>query len=287
VIGAGAGGGDVPTNDVGFDPNCLVKRPPVMVGQVAAESTWQYDIDIEYIQSIGGVAACFNPKQRSGAPDLGAYAAGEVATVAPGSCVPPPPPPDPEPMIDVDGGAGIADDPGTSPMDGTGSAAADDPATTGTGNPDTTDGSGGATPADTMTGGETGTTATGTTATDTTATGTTTTGTTATGTTATGTTATGTTATGTGVATQADATPTGDTASSTSSGGLGMSGGAPADPNGVVAPGGTAAAPLAVGSTESENSGGCRVSGRAGGGWALFAMVMGAGVLQLLRRRRR
>jgi MYXO-CTERM domain-containing protein len=60
-----------------------------MVGQVARVSTWQYDIDIDYIKSIGGVAKCFNPAARSGTPDIGAYRAGAVTTVMPGSCVPP------------------------------------------------------------------------------------------------------------------------------------------------------------------------------------------------------
>ena len=61
-----------------------------MVGQVARVSTWQYDVDIDYIKSIGGVAKCFNPKARSGTPDIGAYRPGTVTTVMPGSCVPPP-----------------------------------------------------------------------------------------------------------------------------------------------------------------------------------------------------
>jgi len=60
-----------------------------MVGQVARVSTWQYDVDIDYIKSIGGVAKCFNPKTRSGTPDVGAYRAGTVTTATPGSCVPP------------------------------------------------------------------------------------------------------------------------------------------------------------------------------------------------------
>ena len=61
-----------------------------MVGQVARVSTWQYDVDIDYIKSIGGVAKCFNPKARSGTPDIGAYRPGTVTTVTPGSCVAPP-----------------------------------------------------------------------------------------------------------------------------------------------------------------------------------------------------
>jgi MYXO-CTERM domain-containing protein len=89
LIGQGTSGNGAPTNDVGFDPKCLVKRTPVMVGQVARASTWQFDIDIDYIKSIGGVAKCFNPGTRSGSPDIGAYKAGTVTTVMPGSCTPP------------------------------------------------------------------------------------------------------------------------------------------------------------------------------------------------------
>jgi LPXTG-motif cell wall-anchored protein len=85
----GATGTGVPATDIGLDPRCIVKRTPVMVGQVARVSTWQYDIDIDYIKSIGGVAKCFNPAARAGTPDIGAYRAGTVTTVMPGSCVPP------------------------------------------------------------------------------------------------------------------------------------------------------------------------------------------------------
>jgi MYXO-CTERM domain-containing protein len=89
LTGKGGTGSAVPTTDIGLDPKCLVKRTPVMVGQVARVSTWQYDVDIDYIKSIGGVAKCFNPKTRSGTPDVGAYRAGTVTTATPGSCVPP------------------------------------------------------------------------------------------------------------------------------------------------------------------------------------------------------
>jgi parallel beta-helix repeat protein len=85
----GATGTGVPATDIGLDPRCIVKRTPLMVGQVARASTWQYDIDIDYIKSIGGVAKCFNPAARSGTPDIGAYRAGTVTTAMPGSCVPP------------------------------------------------------------------------------------------------------------------------------------------------------------------------------------------------------
>ncbi len=89
LVGAGSGGSGAPTTDLGLDPRCIVKRTPIMVGAVARESSWQYDVDIEYIQSIGGVARCFSPATRAGTPDVGAYRAGAVTTVTPGSCVPP------------------------------------------------------------------------------------------------------------------------------------------------------------------------------------------------------
>jgi parallel beta-helix repeat protein len=90
LLGQGMSGNGAPTNDVGFDPKCLVKRTPVMVGEVARASWWQYDIDIDYIKSIGGVAKCFNPGARAGAPDIGAYKAGAVTAVTPGTCMAPP-----------------------------------------------------------------------------------------------------------------------------------------------------------------------------------------------------
>lgn len=113
LIGKGSNGNGAPTTDIGFDPKCLVKRTPMMVGQVARENWWQYDIDIEYIQSIGGVAKCFNPSTRSGSPDIGAYKAGAVTTVEPGSCVPPEPEPEPDPNGGAGGTAGEAGTAGT------------------------------------------------------------------------------------------------------------------------------------------------------------------------------
>jgi MYXO-CTERM domain-containing protein len=89
LVGKGGTGTGVPTNDIGFDPKCLVKRKPVLVGAVAAESWWQYDIDIDYIKGIGGVAKCFNAGARAGTPDIGSYKTGAVTTVTAGSCVPP------------------------------------------------------------------------------------------------------------------------------------------------------------------------------------------------------
>jgi MYXO-CTERM domain-containing protein len=90
LIGKGSGGDGVPTHDVGFDPKCIVKRQPQMVGQVARLSGWEFDVDIDYIKSIGGVAKCFNPGARSGTPDIGAYKNGPVTTAMPGACPLPP-----------------------------------------------------------------------------------------------------------------------------------------------------------------------------------------------------
>ena len=76
-----------PELDIGFDPKCIVKQNPNAPYQ---QTWWIYSIDYEYIRSIGGVAKCFHPKQRSGGPDLGAYElTGEPhAFSEPGSCVP-------------------------------------------------------------------------------------------------------------------------------------------------------------------------------------------------------
>lgn len=122
LIGAGSSGSDVPTSDIGFDPKCIVKRTPIMVGSVASESWWQYDIDIDYIKSLGGVANCFNAAARTSALTIGAYNAGSVTTVTPGSCVPPEDPPDPT------GGAG-----GTGAASGAGAASGVGGTSTGTG----------------------------------------------------------------------------------------------------------------------------------------------------------
>jgi MYXO-CTERM domain-containing protein len=90
LVGKGGTGSSVPTNDIGFDPKCITKQTPVMVGMMAKGSWWQYSVDINYIKSIGGVAQCFHAKNRSGTPDIGAYANGTVSTTTAGSCTPPP-----------------------------------------------------------------------------------------------------------------------------------------------------------------------------------------------------
>jgi MYXO-CTERM domain-containing protein len=90
LIAKGSSGNGAPTTDIGFDPKCLVKRQPVMVGAVARLSHWEFDIDIDYIKSLGGVAKCWNAGTRAATPEIGAYQSGAVTTVAPGACVPPP-----------------------------------------------------------------------------------------------------------------------------------------------------------------------------------------------------
>ncbi len=97
LLGKALADQDVSTVDVGFDPQCIVKRPPTLVGNVASASWWQHDVDIDYIRSIGGVKGCFNPKSRASS-DIGAYAAGAVTTITPGSCVPTVDPVTPSPV---------------------------------------------------------------------------------------------------------------------------------------------------------------------------------------------
>jgi MYXO-CTERM domain-containing protein len=87
LIGKGASGSGAPTNDIGFDPKCIVKKTPDTIGVYAPTSWWIYSVDYNYIKSIGGVAKCFHPKTRSGTLDIGAYANGSVTTA--GTCTPP------------------------------------------------------------------------------------------------------------------------------------------------------------------------------------------------------
>lgn len=89
LVGKGGTGSGVPTNDIGFDPECIIKGTPTPIGMMATGSFWEYSVDLTYIQSIGGVANCFHAKTRSGTPDIGAYANGAVTTTTPGSCTPP------------------------------------------------------------------------------------------------------------------------------------------------------------------------------------------------------
>lgn len=134
VVGQGTSGANVPTDDLGLDPKCLVKRAPGDVGQIAKGSWWQYDIDIDYVVSIGGVAQCFNPGARAATPDLGSYQAGTVATAP--ACVPGPDP------IPPDLGTGGASGAGGGSATGSGGDAAVGAGGDGSGGPAT--GAGGA-----------------------------------------------------------------------------------------------------------------------------------------------
>ncbi|HTQ06281.1 MAG TPA: MYXO-CTERM sorting domain-containing protein [Polyangiaceae bacterium] len=87
----GGTGSSVPTTDVGFDPKCITKKAPTPIGMMGSGSWWQYSVDLDYIKSLGGVAKCFNPKMRSGTPDIGAYSNGAVTTTTAGTCTKPPP----------------------------------------------------------------------------------------------------------------------------------------------------------------------------------------------------
>jgi MYXO-CTERM domain-containing protein len=89
LVGKGTAGNGAPTNDLGFDPKCLSAGAPTLIGMIAKASWWNFSVNIDYVKSIGGVAKCFNPKMRSGTPDVGAYANGAVTTVMPGACVAP------------------------------------------------------------------------------------------------------------------------------------------------------------------------------------------------------
>ena len=92
AIGTGGTNAAVPTNDVGFDPKCIVKKKPTAIGMMGQGSWWQYSIDYDYIKSIGGVAKCFVPRTRSGTPDIGAYKAGAITPNMPTTCTPTIPP---------------------------------------------------------------------------------------------------------------------------------------------------------------------------------------------------
>ncbi len=87
LIGRGATGNNVPTDDVGFDPQCIIKATPTAYGAYTNASWWEYSINYEYIQRIGGPAKCFTPRPRTGTPDIGAYLNAAAPTNAP-ECVP-------------------------------------------------------------------------------------------------------------------------------------------------------------------------------------------------------
>lgn len=62
-----AGTTEAPTTDIGFDPKCVKQGSP------GGASWWSYVIDYTYIESIGGIAKCFNPRTRTSTPDIGSY----------------------------------------------------------------------------------------------------------------------------------------------------------------------------------------------------------------------
>jgi hypothetical protein len=70
VVGAGTPT-EAPATDIGFDPRCITRAAPRGSG---VQGWWIYSVDYDHIRAIGGVARCFSPRPRSGAPDLGAYA---------------------------------------------------------------------------------------------------------------------------------------------------------------------------------------------------------------------
>jgi len=122
LIGKGTSGGGAPTTDIGFDPKCLVKRMPELVGATGRLARWEFDIDIEYIKSLGGVAKCFNAGMRAATPDLGAYKSGAITTATPGACIPPPIAP--PPTGGAGGGSGGGDAGGVPGAGGTNTAGA-------------------------------------------------------------------------------------------------------------------------------------------------------------------
>jgi hypothetical protein len=90
LTGTGTAEG-APTSDLGFDPKCLVKQAPTMIGMMAKGSWWEHSIDYAYIKSIGGVAKCFNPRPRTAPHDVGSYVKGAFNGATPNTCTPPQP----------------------------------------------------------------------------------------------------------------------------------------------------------------------------------------------------
>lgn len=121
-LGASEGAPDL---DIGFDPKCITKENPNVPYQ---QPWWEYAIDYDYIRSIGGVAQCFHPKQRTGGADIGAYelSGGAHEFSAPGSCVP-----DPNP--EEGGGPVVGGSGGASSTGGSGGSGAEGPGGSGAG----------------------------------------------------------------------------------------------------------------------------------------------------------
>jgi MYXO-CTERM domain-containing protein len=73
------GTSNAPTSDIGFDPKCIKQGTlsgsnlPSWLSPSSLPSWWTYVIDYAYIQQQGGVAKCFGPRTRTGAPDIGAF----------------------------------------------------------------------------------------------------------------------------------------------------------------------------------------------------------------------
>ena len=83
-LGAAEAGATV---DIGLDPQCVTKLDPDVPFR---QPWWTHSVNYEYIRSIGGVAACFHPKQRTGGADVGAYelSGAPHEFTQPGSCEP-------------------------------------------------------------------------------------------------------------------------------------------------------------------------------------------------------
>jgi len=92
AIDKGGANAAAPTDDVGFDPKCIVKKAPTPIGMMTQGSWWQYSIDYDYIKSIGGIAKCFNSATRDGTNDIGAYNSGPLKTSPVTTCTPTIPP---------------------------------------------------------------------------------------------------------------------------------------------------------------------------------------------------
>lgn len=72
AIDQGTSNSETPADDVGFDFKCI------KAGTGLAH-WWQYVIDYDYVESVGGVAGCFAPGIRTGTLDVGAYEFGAEA----------------------------------------------------------------------------------------------------------------------------------------------------------------------------------------------------------------
>jgi len=122
--GKGGANAAVPKTDIGFDPKCIKKAPPAVIGSMAHGDWWEYSIDYDYIKSIGGIASCFNAEMRA-TNDIGAYKDGPVKTKPVQPCTPT----IPEDHAGPPGGIGGT---GAGAAGGTGAATGGTPASAGT-----------------------------------------------------------------------------------------------------------------------------------------------------------